>query len=60
MQWTYPYRAIDQHGQVIDVRLSARRNLAAARRLFSRATIGNFPAEATTDRPRLIRGYSMS
>ena len=30
--WTYLYRAVDQHGQVIDVLLLARRDLAAARR----------------------------
>jgi transposase-like protein len=35
--WTYLYRAVDQHGQVIDVLLSARRDLAAARRFFTRA-----------------------
>jgi len=27
--WTYLYRAVDQHGQIIDVRLSARRDLTA-------------------------------
>jgi DDE domain len=36
-RWTYLYRAIDQHGQVIDVMLSERRDLAAARRFFTRA-----------------------
>ena len=35
-RWTYLYRAIDQHGQVIDVQLPQRRDLAAARR-FDRA-----------------------
>jgi IS6 family transposase len=50
-QWTYLYRAIDQHGQVIDVLLSARRDLAAARRFFARALrSGTVPAEVTTDR----------
>jgi IS6 family transposase len=33
----YFYRAVDQHGQVIDVLLSPRRDLAAARRFFTRA-----------------------
>jgi hypothetical protein len=33
-RWTYLYRAIDQHGQVIDVWLSAKRDLAAARTYF--------------------------
>jgi transposase-like protein len=35
--WRYVYRAVDQHGQVIDVLLSARRDAAAARRFFVRA-----------------------
>jgi transposase, IS6 family len=35
--WTYLYRAVDQYGQVIDALLSVRRDLAAARRFFSRA-----------------------
>jgi len=35
-QWSYLYRAADQHGQVIDVLLSVRRDLAGARRFFSR------------------------
>jgi transposase, IS6 family len=50
-RWTYWDRAIDQHGQVIDVLLSARRDLAAARRFFIRALrAGTIPAEVTTDR----------
>jgi len=37
-RWTYLYRAIDQYGQVIDVWLSARRDLArCARVLHERA-----------------------
>jgi transposase, IS6 family len=32
--WRYVYRAIDQHGQVIDVLVSARRDADAARRFF--------------------------
>jgi len=52
-------RAIDQHGQVIDVLLSGRRDLAAARRFFTRALrAGTVPAEVTTDRaavyPRVL------
>ena len=58
-QWTYLYRAIDQYGQVIDVLLSARRDLAAARRFFARAMrAGTIPVEVTTDRapvyPRVL------
>jgi transposase, IS6 family len=53
------YRAVDQHGQVIDVLLSRRRDLAAARRFFTRALrAGTVPAEVTTDRapvyPRVL------
>jgi len=36
-RWTYQYRAIDQHGQVIDVLLAERRNAHAARSFFTRA-----------------------
>jgi len=58
-RWTYLYRAIDQHGQVIDVLLSDRPDLAAARRFFIRALrAGTVPAEVTTDRapayPRVL------
>ena len=50
-RWTYLYRAIDQHGQVIDVLLSERRDLAAARRFFIRALrAGTMPTEVATDR----------
>jgi transposase, IS6 family len=49
--WTYLHRAIDQHGQVIDVMLSTRRDLAVARAFFSRAiAVGVRPVEVTTDR----------
>ena len=56
---TYLYRAVDQYGQVIDVLLSVRRDLAAARRFFSRALrAGTVPAEVATDRapvyPRVL------
>jgi transposase-like protein len=58
-RWTYLYRAIDQHGQVIDALLSERRDLAAAQRFFARALrAGTIPAEVTTDRapayPRVL------
>ncbi len=53
----YLYRAAGQHGQVIDVLLPARRDLAAARRFFTRALrAGTAPAEVTTDRaPAYLR-----
>ena len=56
-EWTYLYRAADQYGQVIDVLLSDRRDLEAARRFFTRALrAGTVPAEVTTDRaPAYVR-----
>ena len=36
-RWHYLYRAVDQHGQVIDVLVSTRRNADAARVHFARA-----------------------
>jgi transposase, IS6 family len=58
-RWIYLYRAIDQFGQVIDVLVSKRRDLNAARRLLSRALEhGTRPTEVTTDRaptyPRVL------
>jgi transposase, IS6 family len=58
-RWTYLYRAIDQHGQVIDIWLSHKRDLTAAGAFFSRAvTCETVPVEITTDRapahPRIL------
>ena len=58
-RWTYLYRAVDQHGQVIDVLVSKRRDAAAAREFFARALrLGPDPVEVTSDRapvyPRVI------
>jgi transposase-like protein len=58
-RWTYLYRAVDQHGQVVDVRLSTHRNLDSARAFFTHAfRAGTVPAEVTTDRaaayPRVL------
>jgi len=48
--WRYVYRAVDQHGQVIDVYVSKRRNLDAARRFFTAALSAHGqPTEVTTD-----------
>jgi hypothetical protein len=35
--WRYVYRAVDEHGKVIDVLLSIRRDAAAARRFLTRS-----------------------
>jgi transposase, IS6 family len=58
-RWIYLYRAVDQHGQVIDVLVSTRRNAAAARSFFARVLrVGPSPSEVVTDRapayPRVI------
>jgi IS6 family transposase len=48
--WRYVYRAVDQHGQVIDVYVSKRRNIAAATRFFETLLTGrDRPREVTTD-----------
>src|SRR2546423_7127908 len=46
-RWVYLHRAIDQFGQVIDVVVSQKRDLAATRRFFTRALEhGPSPTEA--------------
>ena len=48
--WRYVYRAVDQHGQVIEVLVSKRRNVAAATRFFETMLAGRErPREVTTD-----------
>jgi transposase-like protein len=51
-RWRYIYRAIDQFGQVIDVYVSPRRDVRAARRFFERAIDSTkvTPSEVVTDR----------
>ena len=50
-RWVYLYRAIDQFGQVIDVLMSQKRDLAATHRFFTRALEhGPRPSEVSTDR----------
>jgi transposase-like protein len=47
-RWVYLYRAIDQFGQVIDVRVSEKRDLAATRWFFTHALkYGPLPTEVT-------------
>jgi IS6 family transposase len=58
-RWTYLYRAVDQHGQVIAVLRAIRRACAAARAFYTRAKrLGPSPVEVATDRapvyPRVI------
>jgi putative transposase len=60
-QWQYLYRVIDRDGQLVDVRLSATRDLAAAEAFFRSAwtVTGVTPERITTDGhdayPRAIR-----
>jgi transposase, IS6 family len=58
-RWVYLYRVIDQFGQVIDVLVSEKGDLAATRRSFTHALEHSIhPAEVTTDRapayPRVL------
>ncbi len=49
-KWRYVYRAIDEHGQVVDVFVSPRRNIAAARTFFRGALDAHGePDEVITD-----------
>src|SRR5438094_6504077 len=50
-RWRYVYRAVDQHSQIIDVYVSARRDTRAARRFFATALRDHGePVEVVTDR----------
>jgi transposase, IS6 family len=50
-RWVYLYQAIDQYGQVIDVLVSEKRDLAATRHFFTCAlNDGSRPVEVSTDR----------
>jgi transposase, IS6 family len=60
-RWVYRYRAIDQFGQVIDVLVSTKQDVAATHRVFIRALQhGPAPTEVTTDRAPPTREYSTS
>ena len=49
--WRYVYRAVDGYGQVIDVYVSSRRDITAARHFFNTAITGHGqPDEVVTDR----------
>jgi transposase-like protein len=55
-RWVYLYRAVDRAGQAVDVRLSARRDVAAAKAFFNKAikSQGHSPETITLD------GYAAS
>ena len=53
--WRYVCRAVDQHDQVIDVYVSKRLNISAARKFFETALAADGrPAEITTDLAALL------
>ncbi len=53
-RWYYLYRAIDEHGHIVDVYLSARRNAAAAQAFLKGAiqTSTVTPSRVTTDKAK--------
>ena len=53
-RWRYVFRAIDEHGQVVDVYLSDRRDATSARAFFERAltSTGVVPTRVTSDKAR--------
>lgn len=53
-RWTYIYRAIDEHGQVVDAYFSQRRNAKAAQAFFERAITETemTPTRVTTDKAK--------
>jgi transposase, IS6 family len=55
-RWRYVYRAVDQYGQIIDVYVSPKRDLWAARRFFNTAIRAHGePGEVVTDRAPALR-----
>ena len=49
--WRYVYRAVDQHGQIIDVFVSRHRDIASARKFFTKSLLAHHaPVEVITDR----------
>ena len=58
--WRHVYRAVEEHGQVIDILVSARRDIAAARLFVRMLAVQEDPEEVTADRPRLLLRSSLS
>jgi transposase, IS6 family len=53
--WRYVYRAVDGYGQVIDVYVSVRRDIAAARTFFTAAiAVHGEPDEVVTDKSAVL------
>ena len=50
-QWKYLYRAVDREGETVDFLLTAKRDLAAARRFLERAiNLHDVPEKITIDK----------
>ena len=62
-KWCYLYRAIDGDGNLVDSRLSEKRDMDAAKQFFKQAmaVVGHAPEYVTTDGhrsyPRAIRPH---
>ena len=55
-RWRYAYRAVDQDGQVVDVYVSSKRDIGAARRFFTTSLRAHGePTEVVTDRAPALR-----
>jgi transposase-like protein len=60
-KWCYLYRAVDEDGNLVDSRLSEKRDMEAAQRFFKQAlaVVGHAPERVTTDGhtsyPRAVR-----
>ena len=53
--WRYVYRAVDQHGQVIDVYVTKDRDITSARGFFTASQTSYLvPVEVVTDRARAL------
>ena len=61
-QWVYLYRAVDKQGRTVDFLLSKRRDVAAAKRFFSRAAkafLAGTPHLAPIARPRSVHQHDL-